>query len=173
MERPQAVTAFGVLNIAFASVGILGVMASRFRAEALNSNPLAAVIYASPQFMTWSRIHTPVGYVLAAVLLVSGIGLLKLKPWARTAAIGYAFGTIILSCISSFVFVRYVLPVMLEKAATLSGPDAFALKIGAYAGASGGFIGLIYPALLLFFMTRPHIKAAFISPLQPPALPGL
>jgi hypothetical protein len=172
MERPQAVTAFGILNIVFATIGILGVLATLFQAKALGSSPAVAAMYSIPEYVTWSQVHSSIGGVLSVVLLVSGIGLLKLKPWARIAAIGYALGIIALSCVSSFAFGRYVLPVMLEKAATLSGPDGLALKIGAYATTSAGFVGLIYPALLLFFMTRRHIKAAFDAPLQPPPLTG-
>jgi hypothetical protein len=54
-----------------------------------------------------------------------------------------------------------VLPSLLEKAASLLGSQAMVLKFTGYFTACVGPAGLIYPALLLFFMTRSHVRDAF------------
>jgi uncharacterized membrane protein YfcA len=56
---------------------------------------------------------------------------------------------------------------MLEQAQQQHGPAAAGAIGGAIGGSVGGCFGLIYPVLLLIFMLRPKVAAAF----QPPAPP--
>jgi hypothetical protein len=167
MQRPHSVTVFGILNIAFANIGLVGALAGLIRMKELATNPMVAAMNSSPQFVLWNRIHTPIGFALGIVLLASGIGLLNLKAWARKASIVYAVVVIVSACISTLIFWNYVLPIALERASAQSGQDALVLKVAAYFAAFGGLIAMIYPALLIFFMTRPRIAAAF-DKTQPP-----
>jgi hypothetical protein len=174
MERPQAVTALGILDIAFGAIGVLGILLTLVRAKELSANPAVAAMYAamysSPEYLTWTRIHMPIAGVLSALVLVAGIGLLRLRPWARTASIAYGVVMVVMACVSTFMFTKFALPTMLERAAGLSGSEAMVLKVAAYFTACASPIGLIYPGLLIFFLTRTHVQAAFAPPSLPPPL---
>ncbi len=172
MERPQALTSLGILNIAIGISGFLGSAAVLLDARALSANPAIAAMRESPEYLSWSRIQAPIGLVLSVVLLAAGIGLLYLKPWARMASLVCAIFMIMASCIASFVYLKFALPVVLGKAAHATGPDRLILTASAYAGAGSGVFGLIYPSILLYFLTRPHVKAALGEPAWPPPPSG-
>jgi len=53
---------------------------------------------------------------------------------------------------------------LLEEASKKQGPEAAGAIGGAVGGSIGGCFGLIYPILLLVFMTRPKVVAAVNSP---------
>jgi hypothetical protein len=56
---------------------------------------------------------------------------------------------------------------MLEQAHQKQGPEAVGAMAGAIGGTIGGCFGLIYPILLLVFMMRPNVVAAFAGSTPP------
>jgi hypothetical protein len=178
MQRPTSVTVFGILNIVFALLGIFGVAASLllFAAVGTNSNnPVIQIIQDNPSYAAYLKFSIVVGVVVALILLATGIGLLMLKPWARVISIiygVYAIFSVIGNTIANYYFVTKPL---LEKAQTEQGPEAARAVGGAIGGMLGGCFGLIYPILLLIFMMRPKVAAAFnpssTDGTQPPPLP--
>jgi hypothetical protein len=58
------------------------------------------------------------------------------------------------------VTARTLIPAMLAKAAALSGVPSLIVKFTAYGLLFGSVLAFIYPALLIYFMTRPHVKLA-------------
>jgi len=87
-----------------------------------------------------------------------------LKSWAHKLSIGYAIYSIVFGLIGVVASFLWVFRPLLEKAGEQRGPEAAAAIGGALGGTIGGCFGLIYPVLLLVFMLRPHIKAAFCPP---------
>jgi hypothetical protein len=74
----------------------------------------------------------------------------------------------LINTIINFVFM--VMPLLNHSSS--GSPAEFAGQIGAAIGSIvGGLFGLIYPILLLVFMTRPKIIAAFQSAQQPTLAP--
>jgi hypothetical protein len=55
----------------------------------------------------------------------------------------------------------YLIRPLLDDAARQQGQERLASMVGAAAGAAGGCMGIVYPVLVLIFMTRPKLKAAF------------
>jgi len=165
MQRPTAVTVFGVLNIVFATFGIFGMFASvlLFLPQASSNNPVVQLIHDSPAYAAWLKISMALGVVVAAALLAAGIGLLKLKPWARTFSIGYGIYAIVMTVVGTVVNYFLLVRPMLEQAQQKHGPESAAAIGGAIGGTLGGCLGLIYPILLLVFMTRANVVAAFAS----------
>jgi hypothetical protein len=100
--------------------------------------------------------------------LAAGIGLLMLKPWARTLSIVYAIYSILQAIVGTIINYFLLVRPLIEQAQNSSGPEAAAAMGGAIGGTIGGCVGLIYPALLLFFMMRPNVVAAFRPPVYPP-----
>jgi hypothetical protein len=96
------------------------------------------------------------GAVAGLVLVAAGIGLLLSKNWARLTSIGYGVYGVLLAVANAVV--------MLNAASHQQGMTKIIFLIS---GLFGAVLGLIYPVLLLIFMTRPKVVAAF-QPAQPP-----
>ena len=163
MQRPASVTVFGVLNIVFAALGVMGIMASlaMFAVSSDSNNPVLNIVHENAAYATWLKVSIVLGFFSAVALLASGIGLLYLKPWARVLSIAYGVYAIVfgfLGIVMNFIFL--VRP-MLEQARGQHGPESAAALGGAIGGSIGGCLGLIYPVLLLIFMCMPKVAAAF------------
>ena len=174
MQRPPTVTVFGILNIAFSILGVFGMVATLalFSADAMSNNPVVAILRDNPAYAAWLKVTIPLGILSCVLVLAAGIGLLRLKEWARKLSIGYAIYAIlfgILGIVINFVFLTRP---MLEQASQRQGPEAAGAIGGAIGGSLGGCFGMIYPILLLIFMTRPKVKAAFRPLNAPPSLPS-
>jgi hypothetical protein len=110
------------------------------------------------------------GLVSGTVCLVSGLGLLRLRPWARWLAIGYACYFII-SDLAGFIYaVTMIRPVMEEviaeqaQQANLPPQAATAFNISMKVASVAPYLTLVllaYPILLLVVMFLPSVRAAF------------
>ena len=165
MQRPTSVTVFGILNIVFAVIGILGIFgsAAMLAGASQSDNPVVKVMLANPAYVTWMRISIPLGLLVSALLLAAGVGLLLLKPWARWFSLAYGIYAIVMSIVATLITYYLFFGPLMEQAQRMRGPEAAAAVGGAIGGMIGGILGLIYPVLLLYFMTRPHVIAAFRS----------
>ncbi|HTR42885.1 MAG TPA: hypothetical protein VMH87_14825 [Pseudomonadales bacterium] len=164
MQRPTSVTVFGILNIVFAGLGLCGTAFSVMLfmpSAATANNPVVQIIQSSPAYAAWMKVSLGLGLVVIVALLAAGIGLLNLKPWARTLSIIYAIYTIIMTLVGVVINYFFLIQPMLQKAQGQQGPEAAGAIGGAIGGFGGGCIAVIYPILLLIFMTRPHVVAAF------------
>jgi hypothetical protein len=176
MQRPTSITVFGILNIVFAAFGFFAVLASvmLFAVTGTNSNnPVIQLIQDNPAYAAYLKFSIGLGLVVCAALLVAGIGLLKMKPWARMLSIIYGVFGIISVIINSIANYYFLVQPMLEKAHNEQGPEAAGVMGGAIGSMFGGCFGIIYPVLLLVFMNLPKVAAAFNPPasvegMQPP-----
>jgi len=163
MQRPTSVLVFGILNIVFAVVGAFGIAFSvlLFFAPATSSNPVVRIIQEHPGYATFLKASIPLGLLSSAVLLASGIGLILMKGWARIVSIAYGVYAIVWGIIGTVVNYIFITQPLLERASRQHGPEIAGALGGAIGGAIGGCIGLVYPILLIIFMLRPHVVAAF------------
>jgi hypothetical protein len=179
-QRPTSVTVFGILNIIFGSLGILCtpfalmvLFVTPPPGQGQNPNP-AIELMKDPGYRTITVVMSGLGIVASAVLLASGIGLLRLRPWGRALAIGYAFYALAAALVNMVVSYVYLIAPMMEAAQKNNNPQSTGAAVG---GTIGGLIGsvgsLIYPVLLLVFMTRPRVVRAFASALRVKELPTL
>jgi hypothetical protein len=105
--------------------------------------------------------------LLSILLIVSGIGLLRMQSWGRIMALVY--GTVsILSHIAVLVcMVMVSVPVaqaFAEKMAAKGEQEkmmASLMQFGVYMGMAVPIISMIYPAIVLILMLRPSVAAAF------------
>lgn len=166
MQRPTSVTVFGVLHIVFGLFGFFGtfvtMMASSLNARTFPGGPgqPASNPFTHPIIETWTRINIPISFVVCVGLVVAGIGLLRLRNWARKASIGYAIYSIITTIIGTALFLVFV-TIPLLNSLDASKPGSMPLLFGSLVGVVGSIGGLIYPGLLWYFMTRAHVIAAF------------
>ena len=163
MQRPTSVTVFGIFGIIGTIVMFATMDASR--------NPVVKIMQNSPAYVAWMKLNLPLGLAATAVLLTAGIGLLRMKPWARKLSVGYAIYAIVVCLLGAVMNFIFLMRPMLEEASRQQGPEAAAAIGGAIGGTVGGCLGIIYPILLLIFMTRPKVVAAFNPSAVPPVMP--
>ncbi|HPA05102.1 MAG TPA: hypothetical protein PLB67_11725, partial [Candidatus Hydrogenedentes bacterium] len=186
MQRPTAVTVFGVLNIVFGVMAVtctpFALITTKLSQRMLDNLPEASrmenpvqEMMQSPGFMTYTYVSTAVGMAFGALLIAAGIGLLKLRPWARLVSIGYAVYSWVGTAAGQVIAYFLLYAPMLETAPPSGGP-ASAAFVGPVVGAVvGSCVSLVYPTILLIFMLRPEIRAAFQPGwgTPPPVPPGL
>ena len=173
MTRPTSVTVFGILNIVFAVFGVFGIIATlaMFKLAAGTGNPALQIMQDNPDFAAWIKLSIPLGLLSSIALLAAGIGLLLMKSWARKLSLGYAIYAIVLSIVGMVINYLWMIRPMMEKAAQQQGPEAAGAIGGIIGGLAGGCFSLIYPILLLIFMSRPKVVAAFQAPTEPADFP--
>lgn len=174
MQRPTSITTFGILNIIFAGMGVFGIISIMalltMTAASADNNPVIRIMLENPAYTMWMKVSIPLGVLAIGVLLAAGVGLLRMKNWGRTLSISYAIYAIVIGILSTVLNILLVVPPALEEASRLQGPEAAGAMGGVIGGAIGGCFGLIYPIVLLIFMTRPKLVAA-LRTATPPSLP--
>jgi ABC-type glycerol-3-phosphate transport system permease component len=157
--RPPAVQVFGILNLVFAGLGLLGgVMTYVMYFSGIHlpgpRNAAIEAAQASPTYMSFLRVSFGFGLAATLVLAIAGYGLLRMKTWARKLTIGYAIYGLIAAVAGFIMMQRYLMGPMMHS----SDPAA---KGGAMGGVVGGLFGLAYPVLLIIFMNKRDIREAF------------
>lgn len=167
--RPPAVKVFGILNLVFAGLGVLGgVMTYAMYFTDFHIGPRNATIEAAHQsatYMSFLRVSFGTGLLATLVLALSGIGLLRMKAWARKLTIAYGLYGIVSAVVGFIMVQRYITGPLMDS----SDPG---VKAGAVGGLVGGMFGLAYPVLLLIFMNKRDIREAFERANEPPIPPA-
>lgn len=107
------------------------------------------------------KMAIPLGFLACGVSVVAGIGLLRLKNWARILSIGYAIYAIVSGILGVMINYFFIMHPLMKQAAQKQGPEVIGLIAVAIGGTVGGCFGMIYPVVLLIFMTRSKVVAAF------------
>jgi hypothetical protein len=155
-QRPTSVTVIAVLAIVFGGLGLLCAPFSvlPYFTGFGGPNPVVEAVKARPLLLGWTMFSSCLSLVFSLVLVVAGIGALSLKPWARLMLIAEAVFSMLFALIGTVLTLVVMLPILRD----LGGP---ALIGGVGGGACGLILNLLINGLVLFFMTRPHVRAAF------------
>jgi len=166
MHRPTSVTVFGMLNIIKAGFGIFVTIISiaLLFGSADSNNPSIKMFSENPAYIAWLKLGIPLGLLSCTALLVAGIGLLCLASWARKLSIACAIYGICMGILTTAVNSVFMFqPFLKNQHDSQAAAEAMFGLIG------GGIVvclGLIYPILLLIFMLRPTVAAAFHPPVH-------
>ena len=192
--RPTTVTVLGILNIIFGSGLLLlllcgglsllllaGLQSSMPRGPAQPPSMFEAYEYVQqrqPSYYPFLGLSVVEGVVFALVLLSSGIGMLKVRSWARWASILAAFMSLTMNLISVVYTMVLVNPVTAEYQADLgrrmgnpvaSGfSDPTMLNVVTLITA---LISAAYPVTLLVILFLPHVRRAFARAAERRELP--
>jgi hypothetical protein len=183
-ERPVVVLVFAILNLVFGGLGILGflcggiILAIVF--AALSSAPAGTAFPHFPSgLVTLFVVLFIYGFIMAVVLVLSGIGLLNMKRWGRNTAIAYSIITIVYSIVATVINITYIGPTMqkwqsdlqeeIARDQQLKGqpppPNMYQPSqsplLNAATSIVGAIFGMAYAIALLVVMYLPHVSAAF------------
>jgi hypothetical protein len=155
IEKPTSVTVFGILNCVF---GGLALLCTPFSILGLFVGDILPTgqpqMEMAPAYKGVLLVSSILGIGFAAWLLALGIGLLKMKRWARR-------GSVIYSCIAiAWAIAGVALNIIAMTMQWITIPEQG--LPGFIGGICGGLCGgLIYPILLLIFMQSAKVKRAF------------
>ena len=163
-QRPAIATVFGILNLVFGILGVCGSVASVGGFAFLYSGVFDAKMKAQmnlqqfddPVFFGLLSMQMALGTILSVVIIISGIGLLKFKPWGRKLANFYAIAYLILLVVGVTINIVFtVIPAINEANSLGASPDKIG---GAVGGVLGGVFsvcfGVIFPICILIFLNR-------------------
>jgi len=184
-QRSAAPKVFGVLSIIFSSVvllgsalGLLGTLASSAlegMGSMVNDTDKAAELNAMIGPM--ARVYQGLGleslilFLMSAVLLAIGIGQIRYRAWARRWSVYWAIAglaCVVLLVVISLVIVSPAYADLLDALSRIKPPNGEQMpQLGALSGMVGGVFAVIaiilytpYPALMLLFFTREHVRAS-------------
>lgn len=158
MQRPTSVTVFGIINIAFA---VLGLLSFALMLTVLSYGEMEIDFAAdSGALSAWTTVTQWLGFIANFALLASGIGLLRMRPWGRHLAIIYAGYAIIAALISTALTVS-MFGSQIPGVGGSGAEERFVMAMTIIGGLFGLGISLLHPGLLWYFMTRPNVVAAF------------
>jgi hypothetical protein len=121
-----------------------------------------------PSYQAYLYVTGALSLAFAVTLLVSGLGLLRMAPWARNLSIGYAIASLVEKLALAVYAFALLLPAYDEAFRPMVAKDPLAGQIAvtsAKAGVAGGpFLMMIYPAVVLVVMLLPSVADAFRHP---------
>ena len=146
-ESPASIRVFGLLNIVWGLLGLLTLPFSFFQL------PMVATRYGYRPFTRdWLVFSCAISLIGSAVLIVSGLGLRKLKSWARALAVYYSIFACAVTVIGLGIVINGISTNTLLPESERSG--AIAAKV------FGAGLGLAYYVLLIVFLRRKQVKDA-------------
>jgi hypothetical protein len=146
-KQPGAIKVFSILNIVFGAFGLLGVPFIL-----IGMRTTEKMFNAGPAYTRWLVASGIVGLVGGIISIISGVGLYRVKEWARKLAIWYSCFSIIYGVIGTYISILYVMPSLQKNIPGAGG--------GVGGGIIGGVFSFIYPTLLIYFLSRQKVKDA-------------
>jgi hypothetical protein len=162
--RPTSVLVLGVIGIVLGGFGVLckpgGVVLNLFIPMPVH-NPVVDFMRNDPQMRLFMIASGGSGTLISLLLLMSSIGSLRLKEWARTGMLAYACLALLSTAIEQAVGYLIIMPEMQRVMRQAGMPPQMAWTMGPAAQAVGLAIRLWYPPLILVYFTRARVKEAF------------
>lgn len=162
-QRPESLTVFGILNLMFAVMGLVGLLVS-FK---LYYSPLegqtglmADLLRADPFYASCMRIISVPSVLYVIAMLISGIGLLHARDGARRLAILCGVYGILAGIVNGYLGFYHVMPFTIEQTvATIREPGIADMtrSFAQAASITGMLAAFAYPVVTLIFMTRKSV----------------
>ena len=199
-NRPTSVLVIAILHFVFGGFGLVcaastgamqlagskGFMAGMQDAKQVKAQEETekALQEKLPHAKAVETAETGISLALSLMMIVSGIGLLKMAPWGRSLSIGYALVSILVKILGAVYAFTFTVPVMKEllpkqiaaQAGNQPGEQQAAEMAQKFAEMALNLtpiivlLTMIYPAVVLVIMFRPKVTAAFRGEMPSPQI---
>jgi len=163
-ERPTAATVFGILGIVLGALGLICppiVFGLSAIMQAIKLPAMPENVEVTEINKVWQIVAAFAGIGFSIWLLVTGIGLLKLKRWARRSAIIYSYLNIIWVLISVGMIIADFSQDWTKFSQTTEYSTTISIPGDIIVGTCCSLGALIFPILLLIFMQTAKVKQSF------------
>lgn len=156
MERPTLASVVAIICILFGLFGMCGSPASLsiYFIDTGVPNPVVDIVKSNQIMFIYLVSVGIMGFFLALIEFVGGIGLWMMKPWGRTAIMFFSVCTLLFGVLGMIMNAIFLIPPLMA----LGDPAAIG---GAVGGIVGGCVGMIFPIGFLFVLTRPEVAQAY------------
>jgi hypothetical protein len=189
-QRPTAVLIVAILNLVFGGLGVLAMLCGGLGlllliALAANAPPppgggpnplkeLGDVFAKIPGYIPYMIVSSVLNSVMAIALIIAGIGLLKMRPWARWTSVGYAVYAIASTIVGLIYTLAVVNPAMAEWQRDFARRQGAGVQPSTFGSNTAvtifsSVLGMAYAVALLIVLFLPHVSAAFAGRSSGPA----
>lgn len=172
-QRPISVTVIAAIAIAMGALGLMALLKTAVELLIGRAGVTGDLMNANSAFRIWTYISVPLSLALTSLLIAGGIGLLRLKKWARKAIIIWCISGMILA-IPALAINLSIVPTMAQTMARNNMPQNI-MRITLIATfVVSAAISLGMNIAFLIVLTRGNVKAVFndASGVIPQALPA-
>ncbi len=172
-RRPLSVSIIGWLAIIFGAIGVLGgfctVIQRQYFSAFQTSDPVTNILNAPGATRNCVTVFEVVGWSVDVLILIAGIGCLKLRPRARRLMNGIAIYQLLSVVAGMILYWGLIHPAFSRLAAQHPNDPAIqgGYHLSIIAQAIGIVVGTGSGIAILYFLSRPHVKAAFELPSPP------
>jgi hypothetical protein len=160
----MVVTVIGVLAIVFGAFTVLSLPINVLQMSGMwPGSEFTRPLFEGPVLGTWMKVSIALMPVIAALWIACGVGLLRLREWARKLTIGVLVVGLVMQAASA-VFVMPAMGRALAGASTFppGSPQAAMMQgMMSVAVIVGGVVGGAIAVTLIVLLTRPHAREAF------------
>jgi hypothetical protein len=180
-ERPTGVTVIAILCFVFSGFGLLALLCGAGSLVFLRSiapnlppapgggkNPMEGMIEmydTIPGFWAWVTYSLVSGPIMAIILLIAGLGLMKMRPWSRWLCLGYCIYAILMAMVTLYYQLVFINPAMLayqeEMSQQTGAPNFGSPEFSNVVTIGSVVLSLIFPIAVLIVLFRPKVAAAF------------
>lgn len=160
-ERPTSVTVLSIIGIIFAVLGLIGTaftLVQHVVQIGSQPNPAVDVVKENGTLFTTMIVLLVLGLALSVILLVGSILSLKCRSLGRQLMLTYVWFGLVQTAIGIAINYFLVYPPMLQRMRPQLPQSMDGIMYGSLIVA--GLIGAIYPLCVLYYFTRPHVRAA-------------
>ena len=162
IERPGSVTAVAVMGFILAGLCVLGVtwLLVQFTSPSAEMRQSGALDV--PLNRTWMTVSVPLKGLMGVAWIFAGVGLLRMRSWARTAAIALLVLEIVLDIAGGGVAVVTIRGMEFPSQAGMP-PAAVGLvrTFTMIAAVGGAVLMLVYSVVMLILILLPKTAEAF------------
>lgn len=171
-RRPTGVTAFAILSILFAIMGLLSGLFSLTLMVTGNSmsttaNPVNELLANNVAYRYFYVAMLIAGTFFSALLFVAGLKLLKMSKLGRSLAITYAFYAILATFVSTAVNGFLLFIPMIQQLDQQSDEQQVIIVVTLLVAVFSFCFSLVFPVALLIYFLRRSAKQMFLDWDQP------
>jgi hypothetical protein len=160
---------FAIANILLAGLGIASMLSSLLYLifpSAASSNPMMKTLMENSTYVRFMWLLTIPSLMGLLVQLVSGLGLLKSREWARKMTVGFGIYSIFAAIAGAYANYYYLFPIMLPEMTKML-PDETSRNVAKVVGMASAAIGvlfsIVYAGIMIAMLGRAKVRVYCIA----------